>query len=164
MAPSPPPDAEISYWLHTLGVSSLCQWEVLVFLYHHQVTLLTVADLARLLGYASHDIGIALDTLVSEGLVVRSGISQGVRLYQCNVPLDSPRGAAFARLQTLATDRAGCLRQQMRQHFLLVVCAWCTKSLRWQYRQDTVALQAPSHSICPTCLKKVLSALERVPR
>jgi hypothetical protein len=52
MAPSPSPDAEISNWLHTLGVTSLCQWEMLVFLYHHQATLLPVADLARLLGYA----------------------------------------------------------------------------------------------------------------
>src|SRR5262245_2673615 len=54
MAQNPSPsDPEVAGWLHTLGVASLCQWDVLVFLYRHQTTLLGAADLARLLGYPS---------------------------------------------------------------------------------------------------------------
>ena len=29
--------------------------------------------------------------------------------------------------------------QQLRQRYLLVVCTWCTKRLRWQYLPDAVA-------------------------
>ena len=117
MTPPLPPDPEVRGWLHTLGVTSLCQWEVLVFCYHHQATLLTVADFARLLGQASQAIVSALDTLEARALLVRSRVSQGARLYQCSVALDSPRGAAFGRLLTLANDPAGlaCIVQQLRQ-------------------------------------------------
>jgi hypothetical protein len=62
MAQNPPPsDPEVAGRLHTLGVVSLCQWDVLVFLYRHQSTLLGAADLARLLGYPSDSIVVALD-------------------------------------------------------------------------------------------------------
>src|SRR5262245_27549443 len=117
MAQNLPPDPDVVSWLNTLGVASLCQWDVLVFLYRHQTTLLGAADLARLLGYASNDIVVALDVLESQELVVRSRVSQGARLDQCRVHPDSPRGAAFARLQTLAADRAGRVRvtQQLRR-------------------------------------------------
>jgi hypothetical protein len=117
MTPHRPSDREVRGWLHTLGVTSLCQWEVLVFCYHHQATLLTVADFARLLGQASNAIITALDTLEAQALLVRSRVSQGARLYQCSVALDSPHGAALARLLTLANDPAGlaCIVQQLRQ-------------------------------------------------
>ena len=114
---SPPPDPEVAGWLRTLGVVSLCQWDVLVFLYRHQTTLLGAADLARLLGYASDSIIVALDMLESLELVTRSRVSQGARLYQFSLPLDSPRGAAFAQLQALSAHRAGRVRvaQQLRR-------------------------------------------------
>ena len=63
MAQNPPPsDPEVTGRLHTLGVVSLCQWDVLVFLYRHQSTLLGAADLARLLGYPSDSIVVAVDS------------------------------------------------------------------------------------------------------
>jgi hypothetical protein len=49
--------------------------------------------------------------------------------------------------------------QQLRQSYLLVVCAWCTKRLRWQYRPDTGSLYATSHSICSPCPEHVLREL-----
>lgn len=117
MEQSPPPDPEIAGWLTTLGVTSLCQWDVLVFLYQHQTTLLGVVDLARLLGYTSNTIVTALDGLETQELVAGSRVSYGARLYRVRVPPDSPRGAAFARLYTLAADRAGRVRvaQQLRR-------------------------------------------------
>jgi len=113
----PPPDPEVAGWLRTLGVASLCQWDVLVFLYRHQTTLLGAADLARLLGYASDSIVVALDVLESLELVTRSRVSQGARLYQIVLPLGSARGTAFAQLQALAAHRAGRVRvaQQLRR-------------------------------------------------
>src|SRR5215471_3387175 len=111
MAPHLPYDPEVAGWLHTLGVVSLCQWDVLIFLYRHQATLLGAADLARLLGYPSDSIVVALDVLEVLALVARSRVSQGARLYQFSVPLDSPRGTAFARLQALAAHRAGRVRE-----------------------------------------------------
>jgi MarR family len=117
MAQNPPPsDPEVVGWLHTLGVASLCQWDVLVFLYRHQTTLLSAADLARLLGYPSDSIIVALDVLEALALVARSRVSQGARLYQFSVPPGSPRGEAFARLQALTDHRPGRIRvaQQLR--------------------------------------------------
>jgi hypothetical protein len=56
--------------------------------------------------------------------------------------------------------------QQLRQRYLLVVCAWCTKRLRWQYLPDAVAREATSHSICRSCCAHVLRELaaHAVPR
>ena len=107
MASHLPPDAEVAGWLHTLGIVSLCQWDVLVFLSRHQTTLLGAASLAQLLGYATEPIIAALEGLESLALVTRSRVSQGARLYQCMVPPTSPRGVAFARLQGLADHHAG---------------------------------------------------------
>ena len=60
---------------------------------------------------------VALDVLEALALVERSRVSQGARLYQFTVPLGSPRGEAFARLQALAAHRAGRVRvaQQLRR-------------------------------------------------
>jgi DNA-binding MarR family transcriptional regulator len=117
MTPNLPPDPEVAGWLHTLGITSRCQWDVLVFLSRHQTTLLGAADLARLLGYPSEAIIVALDVLETQELVARSRVSQGARLYHCRVLPDAPRRAAFAQLQTLAADRVGRVRvaQQLRQ-------------------------------------------------
>jgi DNA-binding MarR family transcriptional regulator len=105
-----PADTEVEGWMQTLGVKSLCQWDVLVFLFRHQATLLGAAHLARLLGYTSEPIVAALDLLESLQLVERSRVSQGARLYQFIAPLVPPRDEAFARLQALTDHRAGRLR------------------------------------------------------
>src|SRR5919108_1801732 len=100
-------DAEIDGWLKTLGVASLCQWDVLIFLYRHQTSLLGADFIARLLGYGSSPVVAALDVLESLGLVARSRVSQIVRLYQFIVPSDPQRGEAWARLLALASEHAG---------------------------------------------------------
>ena len=107
-------DAEIDGWLNTLGIASLCQWDVLVFLYRHQASLVGADVIARLLGYASGPVVAALDMLESLDLVERSRVSQIVRLYQFTVPSDPPRGDAWARLLALASHRAGRVRLAKR--------------------------------------------------
>jgi len=110
MEQHPPSDTDIAGWFHTLGVASLDEWHVLLFLAQHQTTLLGAEYLARLLGYAPERVVAALDALEIHALVERSRVSQGARLYKCLVPLDSPRREAWAQLQALASDRAGRIR------------------------------------------------------
>jgi hypothetical protein len=114
MQQHPPPDTEVADWLHTLGVASLCQWHVLIFLFCHQTTLLGAEYLARLLGYTTEQVVAALDVLEAGGLVERSRVSQGARLYKFIVPLIAPRCKAFAQLQAFAGDRAGRIRIYMQ--------------------------------------------------
>jgi hypothetical protein len=97
MAQDNPPDLLVEGWLKTLGIESLCQWDVLVFLYRHQSTLVRVEHIARFLGYA---------TAEASGLVERSRVSQGVRLYQVTAPADPARRDALERLLTLADRHA----------------------------------------------------------
>ena len=102
-----PPDSQVEGWLTILGIESLCQWDVLVFLYRHPISLLGAEYLACLLGYASGPVVAALDVLEALRLVERSRVSQGVRLYRLTVPADPQRGDALERLFTLANSRVG---------------------------------------------------------
>src|SRR4051812_27978115 len=108
MQPEPPPDGKVVGWLKALGVESLCQWDLLIFLYRHQTSLADAEHLARLSGYATDRVVAALDVLESLGLVERSRVSQGARLYQFCTPATrpagtpTPRGEAFERLLALA--------------------------------------------------------------
>jgi DNA-binding MarR family transcriptional regulator len=107
-------DAELDGWLKTLGITSLCQWDVLVFLYYHQTSLLGANLIAHLLGYASDPVVAALEGLVFRELVERSRVSQVARLYQFTVPSDPQRRDAWTALLPLASHRAGRLR--LAQH------------------------------------------------
>jgi DNA-binding transcriptional ArsR family regulator len=102
MARENPPDLRVEGWLQTLGIESLCQWDVLVFLFRHQSSLVSAEHIARLLGYATGEVVAALDSLESSGLVERSRVSQGVRLYQATAPADPTRRDALERLMTFA--------------------------------------------------------------
>ena len=109
MEPQQPPGLPVEGWLRTLGVECLCQWDVLVFLYRHLSCLVSGEHIARLLGYPTAEVVSALDALEPLGLVERSRVDQGVRLYQFTVPPDSPRGDALGRLLTAAESREGRL-------------------------------------------------------
>ena len=109
MEQSPPPDTEVADWLSTLGVTSLCQWDVLVFLCRHLASLVSAEHIARLLGYETGAVVAALDSLESLALVDRSRVDQGVRLYQFAAPGDTGRSDTLGRLLTLADNRTGRL-------------------------------------------------------
>jgi hypothetical protein len=109
MAWANPADLPVESLLQTLGIDSLCQWDLLVFLYRHHVSLVNAEHIARLLGYPTGEAVTALDTLESLGLVKRSRVSQGVRLYQFTGPADPPRADALDRLITLTESRAARL-------------------------------------------------------
>jgi hypothetical protein len=102
-------DAEIDGWLKTLGIASLCQWDVLVFLYRHQTSLVSADFIARLLGYASGPVIAALEVLEFLGILERFRVSQIVRLYKFTAPSDprevTPGPASWPWAVTVA---AGC--------------------------------------------------------
>ena len=102
MAQDNQPDLQVEGWLKTLGIESLCQWDVLVFLDRHPSSLVSTQDVAHFLGYATADVVAALDSVESSGLVERSRVSQGVRMYQLTAPADPTRRDALERLMTLA--------------------------------------------------------------
>src|SRR5713226_8339517 len=91
MAQDNQPDLQVEGWLKTLGIESLCQWDVLVFLYRHQSSLVGADQIALFLSYANAEVVAALDSLECSGLVERSRVSQGVRLYQLTAPADPTR-------------------------------------------------------------------------
>jgi len=106
MAQDNQPDLQVEGWLKTLGIETLCQWDVLVFLDRHPSSLVSTQDVAHFLGYATADVVAALDSVESSGLVERSRVSQEeVRLYQLTAPADPTRRDALERLMTLADSR-----------------------------------------------------------
>jgi DNA-binding MarR family transcriptional regulator len=102
MAQDNPQDVQVEGWLKTLGIESLSQWDMLVFLDRHPSLLVSAEHITGFLGYATADVVAALDSLESSGLVERSRLSQGVRLYQVTASTDPARHDALERLMTIA--------------------------------------------------------------
>ena len=102
-------NAEVDGWLKTLGVKTLSQWDVLVFLCRHLASLVSAEHIAWLLGYDTGAVVAALDSLEKLGLVDRSRVDQGVRLYQYAAPASPGLKDPLGRLLTFADSRAGRL-------------------------------------------------------
>jgi hypothetical protein len=94
--------------LEMLGISLLCEWDVLVFLHRHGVILNSEGQIARLLGYGKSAVASALDKLESSGLAQRSRSSRGIRLFRFALPADS-RSGSFFDLMNLTEQRSGRL-------------------------------------------------------
>lgn len=97
--------------LESLGISSLGDWDVLVFLHRRRASLASAEQIARLVGYSSKVVGAALDKLESQKIIRRSRSSQGVRLYQF-VPSEThlAAGSCFQQIMSLAENRSGRLQ------------------------------------------------------
>jgi predicted ArsR family transcriptional regulator len=94
--------------LHMLGISLLCEWDVLVFLHRHGAILTSAGQIAGLLGYGKAAVAAALERLESMGLAQRSRGSRGIRIYRFQPPADSRYGC-FLELMGLAEKRTGRL-------------------------------------------------------
>ena len=108
MQPEKSLDLLVEECLGKLGISSLGQWDLLVFLYRHHAILGTTEHLARLLGYPFEVVREALEILESHKLVRGSKDSQSVRLYQL-AGTEALLGGGFREMMTLAEGRAGRL-------------------------------------------------------
>jgi hypothetical protein len=115
MAEDNQPDLQVEDWLKTLGVESLCQWDVLVFLYRHQSSLVGAEHIARFVGHATAEVVAALDSLESSGPVEHSRVSQGVRWFQLTAPADPTRRDALEQLMTLVDSHTVRLLLARRQ-------------------------------------------------
>jgi len=102
-------DAVVKH-LSTLGIVHLAEWDVLVFICRHGVSLASAEKIASLLGYTKAVVGSTLESLTTKGLVQRSRNSHGVRLYQ---PVDDVRNGplqlALEDLIKVAEGRDGRL-------------------------------------------------------
>jgi hypothetical protein len=107
-------DTDLEGWLNALCITSLDQWDVLVFLDRHHATLLGICRLARCLESPQEAVLAALHGLEVLGLVERSRVSHGVRLYQLSVPVTRSRGHAWTHLLALASSRVGRVRPVTR--------------------------------------------------
>jgi biotin operon repressor len=109
VASANPPDHRAEGWLHTLGITSLTQLDVLAFVCRHRTSLVGGDLIARLLGYTIETVVRALDALESLGLVVRTRATHGVRIYESALPDDPSRRAALTAVLELTMSRAGRL-------------------------------------------------------
>ena len=99
----------VAEWLKAIGINEIAQWDVLLFLHRHRNALLNTENIARLMRYKTGPLIAALDSLETLGMVERSRLSQGARLYQLT-PLGGPRARAFIELLNLSESRAGLLK------------------------------------------------------
>ena len=102
-------DVPVLERLQALGITLLSEWDALAFLYHHSASLGTAAQIARLIGYDKAEIGAALHRLEALGLIQRSRVSQGIRLYQFSSPPEPSRHSCLLELMSLAQNRTGRL-------------------------------------------------------
>ena len=106
MAMDTPGDVQVGAWLKILGIESLCQWDMLVFLDRHPSLLVSAENIPFFLGHATAEVVAALDSLGSSGLVKRSRVSQGARLYEVTASADPAHRDALERLITNADGHA----------------------------------------------------------
>jgi len=109
MAVAQAQDDRVVESLQTLGLEFLSEWDALVFLHRHTVSLCTAAQIAQLMGHDKPEIVAALRKLEALGLIRRSRISQGIRFYKFSAPAEPPRLACMVELMTLGENRAGRL-------------------------------------------------------
>jgi hypothetical protein len=110
MEGNPVSEAEAQNWLRTLGITSLCQWDVVVFMHRHRDSLMGADHLASLLGYETAFIVGAMEELEALGRVRRSRISKGARFYHFIPPSETHHIAALSGLLAFTHHRAGRLR------------------------------------------------------
>jgi DNA-binding MarR family transcriptional regulator len=102
-----PVELAVQSCLESIGISLLCELDVLAFVYRHGASLTSADQIARLIGYESAVVSGALDRLEREKLVERSQPSQGVRFYRILASTDAARQGCVQQLVNLSRTRAG---------------------------------------------------------
>lgn len=95
--------------LRILGISLVSEWDVLTFLHRHGTSLGNAAHIAKFVGYDSAPTAAALRTLDVLGLIERSRVSQGIRMYRISASLEDSRRSCLLKLVNLAKNRSGRL-------------------------------------------------------
>lgn len=95
--------------LKIVGISRLCDWDLLAFIHRHGVSLASADQFARLTGYENTVVGGALDRLESEQLIQRSRASRGICAYRVVEPTNAKRSHCLDNLLSLSRSREGRL-------------------------------------------------------
>jgi DNA-binding MarR family transcriptional regulator len=93
--------------LDSLGISLLCELDVLDFVYRHGVSLTSADQIARLIGYETSVVSGVLGRLEGKKLIERSPASQGVAFYQILASTSAARQGCIQQLVNLSRTRAG---------------------------------------------------------
>jgi DNA-binding MarR family transcriptional regulator len=102
-----PVELAVQSCLESIGISPLCELDVLAFVYRHGASLTSADHIARLIGYESAVVSGALDRLEREKLIERSQPCQGVRFYRILTSADAARQGCVQQLVHLSRTRAG---------------------------------------------------------
>jgi DNA-binding MarR family transcriptional regulator len=102
-----PVELAVQRCLESIGISLLCELDVLAFVYRHGASLTSADQIARLIGHESAVVSGALDRLEREKLIERSQPSQGVRFYRILASTDAARQGCVQQLVNLSRTRAG---------------------------------------------------------
>jgi DNA-binding MarR family transcriptional regulator len=105
----PPSKLSVQSCLEGVGISLLSEWDVLNFIYRHRASLMSIEQIAHLIGYESAVVRGAIDRLQREKLVEQSRASQGVSFYRIFASIDARRGHCLQQLIGLSESRAGRL-------------------------------------------------------
>ena len=102
-------DKLIKECLGCLGISSIYEWDVLLFLHRHGATITHNGELAQFVGYESRAVSDALDKLRDRGLVASSRPNSRCELYQVSVNTRAEYNTSFQQLIRVAASREGRL-------------------------------------------------------
>jgi DNA-binding MarR family transcriptional regulator len=102
-----PVERTVQSCLESIGISLLCELDVLDFVYRHGVSLTSTDQIARLIGYESAVVSGALDRLEREKLIERSPASRGVAFYRILASTDAARQGCVQQLVKLSRTRGG---------------------------------------------------------
>lgn len=95
--------------LKGLGISLLCELDVLVFVYRHGISLANAEQIAFLVGCESETVDLALKQLESERMIECSRYCRGKCLLRFLAPTDPERKRCLRQLFSLLETRAGRL-------------------------------------------------------
>jgi DNA-binding MarR family transcriptional regulator len=102
-----PVELTVQSCLESIGISLLCELDLLDFVYRHGASLTSTDQIARLIGYESAVVSGALDRLDREKLIERSPASRGVAFYRILASTDAARQGCVQQLVKLSRTRAG---------------------------------------------------------
>jgi MarR family len=107
-------DMSLEHCLKGLGISLLSELDVLVFVYRRKTSLISVKQIASLIGHDESAVTTALGQLEREKLIAPSIASQGLRFCRMLSQGDVRRQQCFRQLVSLSETRAG--RLQLTKH------------------------------------------------
>jgi hypothetical protein len=106
---SNPRELSVQSCLASMGISLLIDWNILVFVHRHGMTLASIDQMARLLVCKSASVSDALERLESRQLIESSRLSKGVCFYKVAVASDGVLKSCFQHLLGVTSNRRGRL-------------------------------------------------------